>query len=372
MKRMKLLMALLVTAFVSLASQTVSADNSMNYVVSPQMPDNQIDKTLGFYNLKANPGASQTLYVTVQNFASKDIKIHIETGSAGTTATGSVDNVMAADKVKELPVKMGDLLSVEHPDITIKAKTSVDVPVKFTMTKQKVTGLIAGGLRFSEVDDTSSVTNNNAIQTKLAYALAVMARQSDDLPKPKLDFGGAKASQVDGQNVVKLTFNNVTSTFVNRLAVTAKVTDNKGKTVKKFAQSMMQMAPNSTMNWAMQLQGKAFKAGTYHVATVAYYSQNTNGKYKAADGTKYNYKQTFKSTFTLSANQAQKLNRTDAVQNAANHLPVWAWIIIVLLVIVFGLVAFIILWFLKMRKPNLAIFVLPAKWWRKMTHKAEK
>ena len=132
------------------------------------------------------------------------------------------------------------------------------------------------------------------------------------------------------------------------------------------------MAPNSTMNWAMQLQGKAFKAGTYHVATVAYYSQNTNGKYKAADGTKYNYKQTFKSTFTLSANQAQKLNRTDAVQNAANHLPVWAWIIIVLLVNVFGLVAFIILWFLKMRKPNLAIFVLPTKWWRKMTHKAEK
>lgn len=56
MKRMKLLMALLVTAFVSLASQTVSADNSMNYVVSPQMPDNQIDKTLGFYNLQGHTG----------------------------------------------------------------------------------------------------------------------------------------------------------------------------------------------------------------------------------------------------------------------------------------------------------------------------
>lgn len=367
-----LTLAIALVSLVTMSQVTASADGTMNYAVTPQLPDNQVDKTNGFFNIKLAAGEKQTLHVSVTNSSSKAITLNVQAGTAGTSQGGVVDNTLTGNDAKRAPYRADLLLKPSQTTIKVPANQTLDLPVDFTMPKDKVSGLIAGGLKFSQVDDNHAQTQQTTLQSKVAYVLAFMARQTETLPDPHLRYGGSKATQVDGQNAVQLQLNNDTGTFVNRLEVDATVLDPQNKKVVRLRQSMMQMAPTSTLNLPVLLTGKSLKSGTYHVKTTTYYSQNDKGKYKDSKGGRFNYKQTFNSKFLLTVAQADKLNRTDVIQRSSHALPLWAWIIIGLLAIIVGLVLFIVLWFIKLKKPNLAIFVLPAKWWRKMTHKAEK
>ncbi|MBJ7648597.1 hypothetical protein [Weissella confusa] len=109
------------------------------------------------------------------------------------------------------------------------------------------------------------------------------------------------------------------------------------------------------------LNGKTLKSGEYHVAITTYYSQSKDGKYKDGAGSRFNYKDTFNSSFKLTVAQAKQLNNTDMIQQAHHALPWWLWLIIILLLIIVGLVAFIVLYFYKAKHPDAKIFNLDLK-----------
>ena len=326
------------------------------------MPDTQVDKKAGFFNFQLDDGKKVTLHTTISNPSGKDIQLKVAAGTAGTSAAGAVDNTMTGDAVKDVPYRMGDLLKLSKTTVTVPAGKSIDYTADFTMPDTRIVGLLVGGLRFEQVDDASTANQGGtALQTDLAYVLSVMARQYPTLPTPKVSFGGANATQVDGQNAVRLRLENKTGTFVNGLEAKAVVTDSAGRKVTSFTQSMMQMAPMSTMVWPVLLNGKTLKSGEYHVAVTTYYSHSKDGKYKDATGTRFNYKDTFNSSFKLTVAQAKQLNNTDMIQQAHHALSWWLWLIIVLLLIIVGLIVFIVLYFYKAKHPEAKIFNLDLK-----------
>ncbi|MGL5747348.1 MAG: DUF916 and DUF3324 domain-containing protein, partial [Weissella cibaria] len=316
-----LTLAIALVSLVTMSQVTASADGTMNYAVTPQLPDNQVDKTNGFFNIKLAAGEKQTLHVSVTNSSSKAITLNVQAGTAGTSQGGVVDNTLTGNDAKRAPYRADLLLKPSQTTIKVPANQTLDLPVDFTMPKDKVSGLIAGGLKLSQVDDNHAQTQQTTLQSKVAYVLAFVARQTETLPDPRLRYGGSKATQVDGQNAVQLQLNNDTGTFVNRLEVDATVLDPQNKKVVRLRQSMMQMAPTSTLNLPVLLIGKSLKSGTYHVKTTTYYSQNDKGKYKDSKGVRFNYKQTFNSKFLLTVAQADKLNRTDVIQRSSHALP---------------------------------------------------
>ena len=62
-----LTLAIALVSLVTMSQVTASADGTMNYAVTPQLPDNQVDKTNGFFNIKLAAGEKQTLHVSVTN-----------------------------------------------------------------------------------------------------------------------------------------------------------------------------------------------------------------------------------------------------------------------------------------------------------------
>ncbi|WP_243677543.1 DUF916 domain-containing protein [Weissella confusa] len=363
MTKLKSLLVMALTVIgVGLFMPNVHAQSSMDFVVSPKLPDTQVDKKAGFFNFQLDAGKKETLHVTISNTSGKDIKLKVSAGTAGTSAAGAVDNTMTGDAVKDVPYRMGDLLKLSKTTVTVPAGQSIDYTADFTMPDKRIVGLLVGGLRFEQVDDANTANQGGtALQTDLAYVLSVMARQYPTLPTPKVSFGGAKAAQIDGQNAVRLRLENKTGTFVNRLEAKAVVTDGMGRKVTSFTQSMMQMAPTSTMDWPVLLNGKTLKSGEYHVAITTYYSQAKDGKYKDSAGSRFNYKDTFNSSFKLTVAQAKQLNNTDMIQQAHHALPWWLWLIIIFLLIIVGLVAFIVLYFYKAKHPDAKIFNLDLK-----------
>ena len=140
-------LAIALVSLVTMSQVTASADGTMNYAVTPQLPDNQVDKTNGFFNIKLAAGEKQTLHVSVTNSSSKAITLNVQAGTAGTSQGGVVDNTLTGNDAKRAPYRADLLLKPSQTTIKVPANQTLDLPVDFTMPKDKVSGLIAGGAK---------------------------------------------------------------------------------------------------------------------------------------------------------------------------------------------------------------------------------
>ena len=66
---------------------------------------------------------------------------------------------------------------------------------------------------------------------------------------------------------------------------------------------MMQMAPNSNFDFMMTSKGEEIKAGKYLAKYTAFWSQDANGQYADAKGTRFDYTKTWEQEVTVTAQQ---------------------------------------------------------------------
>lgn len=86
---------LITVAFFFLSSQLVpyiaQADDNMAYSVSAVIPENQIDKTLTYFDLKMEPNQKQEIVLNVSNASDKEEIIVITPNNAKTNQNGVID-----------------------------------------------------------------------------------------------------------------------------------------------------------------------------------------------------------------------------------------------------------------------------------------
>lgn len=324
-------------------SLNVSA-NEVGFSVEPILPSNQIDAQSGYFHLLMKQGDSQKLQVKLKNTKDQEVTLTAWVASAKTNVNGVVDYSDSKSKVDDsLQHDLAQLVETDK-DIILPPNSEKTIDVTVKMPKNKIEGVIAGGLTFEEKKErqTESISDQTGVKNKFSYVIALLIQQEKEIIiEPELQIGKVMPTQLNTKNAISAEIRNVSSVFLNKMSIAIKVTDRASKKVVfEEDKSNLQMAPNSTMNFPLFLNGKKLEPGEYHYKA---FISGVNGS-DEADTKEWE----LESDFTIEKETAKELNKTDTQQNDETSLNWWVWLLIISNILL--IIVLIILFVVKNRK----------------------
>lgn len=332
-KYIKYIAALIIFLGLStVGTQLMQAEETVPYSVKPILPNNQIDKELQYFDLKMKPGEEQTIEVAVSNSSNEEIELEMSTQTAITNVNGVIDYVTAEKETVFDPTlnhPFSTLASMAET-ITVPANETINVPVKINMPQEEVTGMILGGIKFTEKssDTQEEASGGMAIRNKFAYIIAVKLTESDQPVAGDIQLNEIKADQVSYRNVISANLQNPEPALIKELAIEAEVTPaGSEKVLYKQNNQDFKLAPNSNFDYPIYLENQAFKAGKYTLHLVA-----TSGEDKW----------TFTQDFEINKDEATRLNKESAVD--VEEVVNWSFYMMLAGSILGAIVLGIIIW----------------------------
>lgn len=361
---MKKLKFIVLSGFIALlfiaGSNFVHAD-SANFTVHPNIGENQVDESFGYFNVLLKPKQSQLLTFTLYNNKTEPIKVSTTFGTAFTSQSGNPG--YTPDLVKpdpSLKINLKDYVTLPR-DVTIPAKSSVIISSRLTMPDQLFSGVIAGGFNFEAVSSASDNAQKNgvSITNKYRYVYGLVAQNSLNKVDPVLTLGHVGANQVNQRNVITAHLTNTEAAYLMQMNTDATVTKYGDKKLNySYHNAMMEMAPQSSFDLAIPvsiqgvLNGKTsepLKPGKYHLKMVVFGGKDDKGNYQTllnGKVTNYDYQWTFEKDFRITGALASTLNKKDAtVQKFTID-----WLLLIGFAIIFILLFIIIILLFKRRK----------------------
>ena len=313
-RRLYLLIAIFV---IVINAASVSADTNKSFSVTPLDPETKQTQP-SYYNLKVAPNDQKVLPIRIYNGAEQAIKVKININNGAT-----------------LKVGFSDIATVDNEEVTIPAKSAVDVPVTVIMPETKYDGQILGGIRITSAEEKEK-PKASGIASNIAYTVGVVLSETETKVTPDISLLGVKTEQRNSQNYISATLQNGAPVIIKKLEAKASVTKKGSKKVLYEAEnSSMRMAPNSQFNYGINLVTTAFKSGKY--------TMTVTGK---ADGKAFS----FTKNFTIKSKEAKEFNKNSVYVTDKPTNNTYLFIIIATLVLI--IIASIIWYIKKNKKPT--------------------
>lgn len=332
----------IMTMFISLFIVTNSAFAAeINFSVNTVIPDNQIDKSKTYFNLKMSPKQQQDITTTLKNDTKKDVTINIGINTAKTNVNGVVEyGKMKTKNDLSLKHDMSDVIKGPS-NVVIPANSSKDVVFHIVMPEASFDGILLGGLTFqqksSEVNQ-ATAKSGTTIQNEYAYAVAIMLKETNQLVTPNLNLLKVEPGQNNHRNVINAKVQNDQSVLLSDVKIDTKIyAKNSKKPVYTAIKNSMQIAPNSHFDYPISLNGTSMTAGDYTLR------MKVTGK---ANSKKHSWQLTQK--FKIDAAKARDLNKSDVDLKANSNNRNWLYPLIgLILLVIIGILVFIVI---KQRK----------------------
>lgn len=335
-QKYRVLFLALITVLIAMLPITGQAEEaSVKFYVTPELPASQVEGSGSYFDLNLEPGATESLSLTLQNASDEPIQVQITPHTAYTNVHGVVEYGKDAEEPDGTLTHSLDEV-IESPEvIDLAGNETKTIDVALHMPADSFDGFLAGGLRISEVKEESKEAPTDeegvAIKNEYAYVVGVVVSNSRDAVKPDLELLDVFADQLNYRNVISATIQNFTPTFVNRMAVEATVQRvGEDDILYEASEEMMQMAPNSHFDFPISLEGDRFVAGDYLL------------KLKATSGEE---EWSWEREFTIEADEARSFNRADVTIDTSTN-----WWMIGAISLLLLLVAILLYLIIKRRK----------------------
>lgn len=235
---------------------------STDFGVAAQLPTNQIDKKLHYYDLLVTPGSTQDLKLKIQNTSTGTQRFEISTNRAGTTDDGQLNyNQHGATPPKSLAYNIESLMPKTRV-VSIEPRTTRTVSLKLTAPTKNWSGILLGAIHVSKLDTT----------TRVAYNIGLQLRSTKNLPAQtaQLQFNGVSTKIRATGDTVSALIENPAPRIQNGLGLQAKVYRMKtGQKVMHRELSQATLAPNSVMSFIINKTSKQLASGKYKLIVDA-------------------------------------------------------------------------------------------------------
>lgn len=305
---------------------THAADSGgeVGYNVQAVIPENQIDKTKSFFDLRMQPDQKQTISVKINNTSDQDSDYHVTVNQAYTSDQGFIDYSDQKKAAKnDYPYTIQSIAKVAER-VSVSKESSKDVPITLTMPKNSFDGQILAAVQVVKTDNASE----KGISNNYGYILGLKLTETDAAIKRQLTLTSVKAAESFGKTSVVAMLNNPTMDAYGHLKYEAVVKKaSSGAVVRTVSyDNDMQIAPNSAYPFAIDWQNKKLEAGKYDLHL------------KVSDAKKNVW--TFDRPFTISKEQAKDVNEATIGASDNDRLPLWVFIVIgiLLAIIVLGII----------------------------------
>lgn len=324
----------LLSAFLVLSGlafgQKVEAIDGLKFNVKPNIPDNQYNKEVSYFDLIMKPGEGQEVEVILKNSTDEEVVVLPQINSAMTNSSGVVEYSNHNNKKrvydKSLKHNIEDIVQLTEKQITLAPQEEKELKLTIAMPPEEFNGVIAGGIYLAQKDNSTEETTKKETSTSLknlyGYQIAILLRNNEQLITPEVVFEGAQANQSNVRNAVSLKVRNSTPTYINKVHFQAKL-KKKGadEVIAKTDQKEMQFAPNTIFDLFVSMQGKRYEAGDYVLT----------GSITSGDN-----KWPINEAFTVTREKANKFNEADPDVEPEDYTMI---IILGALVAVFALAA---------------------------------
>lgn len=297
-----------------------------NFTIKPEFSESQVDESNNYYDINLDPGQSENLKLVLKNLIDKEIELGVTIHTAFTNMNGVVEYGKDAE-IPDSSLKYSIKDLVECPStVKLSPNETKTIELKITMPKEKIEGILAGGVKVEEVSEESVDSKENkkdngiSIENKFAYIVGIVASNERSTVEPIMDLVDVFPNQLNYRNVISAQIQNSAPTYVNDLKVEATIKkEGENKVLYSEEKENMQMAPNSSFDFPIPLNGNRFEPGTY-IAHVKATSGDNNWEWEKK--------------FTINKKTATNYNKQDVtIDNSVNWLLISAILLILVLLI---------------------------------------
>lgn len=316
-----------------IGTTAAEASNGLKFNVKANIPENQHNPEVTYFDLMMSVGQTQEISVTLKNNTDEEVIILPKINAAMTNSDGVVEysNFNNKERIydKSLQTNIEEIVTLESDEVVLAPQEERTLKMTIQMPDEEVTGVIAGGIYLSqkyteEKNDKASVEEGTStnLRNLFGYQIALLLRNNDNLVTPEVVYEGAEANQLNARNAVSLKTRNSSPTYINQAVFKAKIKRaGSDETVAEVTKEKMQFAPNTIFDLYVPMQGKQYEAGDY-VLTGSITSGNNEWP--------------IKEEFTVTREQANKFNEADPDVEPEDYTMV---IVLAALVAVFALAA---------------------------------
>lgn len=217
--KMRKLYSLIVILLIgSLISPIIGrAEGSMAYSAKANIPENQINKTLTYFDLKMEPGQEQEITLTVSNSSDKQTTIILSPNIATTNQNGVIDYSQTKGKLDStLKTPLSSVISKEQ-EVTLAPNETKQVPFTLKMPDKSFNGLLLGGFyvtKKEEAEDSKEAEKNVQIKNNYSYVIGIQLRESLEEVKPQLKMNQIKPALLNYRTAVTVNLQNTEATII--------------------------------------------------------------------------------------------------------------------------------------------------------------
>jgi len=274
-KGLTFFLMLLITGLGLFSKVEHSYSAAMDYSVKANIPENQINKNLSYFDLQMRPGSIQKVSLTVKNNSKEELEIMIEPNTAITNQNGVID-YSKHDYKKDSTLKnaFSDIIS-DKQKVVLKGDESKKVFFTIQMPKKSFDGIILGGFNIyrTDIKNETKKSNNIQVENVFSYVIGVKLSETDEVVFPKLKLNKVNAGLMNYRTVITANLQNTEAVIINNLDVSARITkEGKKKQLHATKKTNLSMAPNSNFDFPINWDNQKLDPGKYHLYLTA-----TNG-----------------------------------------------------------------------------------------------
>lgn len=291
MKKKKLfflLATIIIALLLPIKTYAEDSSNATGFTYKSIIPDNQRDTDVGYFDLRMTPGQKQTVKIKIKNLSAEEIEVSVKLNGAKTNVNGVVEyGPTPIKKDKSLKYDFEKIVSAPET-VKIPAKEERDVDITINMPEASFDGMISGGIQLQKVEkENKTKPQKTGVVNKYAYIIGMILTETDKEMQPNLKLNKVYVALNNARNTFFVNFSNVEPVYLENMTTQVQIMkEDSDEVLYETKRSGMRMAPNSLIDFPVDMEGDRMVAGNYHakiLVTSGDRKWNWDEKFKITD-----------------------------------------------------------------------------------------
>lgn len=234
------------------------------------LPENQVDKSVEYFDLRMQPGQRQAIQVGVRNTEQYAIEVNLQVNQATTGRNGQLISYQSGEGANgEGAFRLSGIVYLKEATRRIEPGKSAVFDVELSMPDEAFGGMLLGGIVVSAVFPRDVLktlreaeTDDFAVYNALEYVIGLKITQSDDVVEPDFSIAAAFPGAVNYSPNITARIRNEAATTVGQAQIALQVLRD-GEEIYAAEYEEVQFAPQSSGDFIIACEGEPAPAGEY-------------------------------------------------------------------------------------------------------------
>lgn len=276
---------------------TQTDDLGLGFTYKVIKPENQRG-SVGYFDLRMVPAQKQTVIIELSNGSEEEIIISVSLNGAKTNGNGVIEyGPSAIENDKSLKYDFVELVTAPK-QVVVPPRSVVPLNLEIDMPEASIDGYVSGGIQLKQVTKKAEEkAKTTGITNEYAFLIGMLLSENDTKVEPNLELNNVYAGLANYRNAVFINFSNVEPEYLENLTVDVQIMKKTSDAVLYDTKKAgMRMAPNSMIDFPVEMNGDRMEAGDYKAHILA---TSETGKWE------------WTKEFTITNEEADKFNDQD-------------------------------------------------------------